>query len=151
MPTTKLVTNRPPSSLILRDDVVDQRVRQPELRDAVAQHAAEFVEGLEDRDREALGRQQIGVDEAGGAGADHGDRRLLRLRPGAHVALQTARAGRLGLRELLALGQEPFELADLDRPPGERADALALQFLRADAAGDVGQRIAALDQFERLL
>ena len=145
------MTNRPPSSLILRDDVVDQRVRQPEFRDAVAQHAAEFVEGLEDRDRKALRRQQIGVDEAGGAGADHRDRRLLRLRPRADVALPALGRPRSVLRELLALGQEPFELADLDRPAGERADALALQLLRADAAGDVRQRIAALDQFERLL
>ena len=48
------------------------------------------------------------------------------------------------------LRQEPLELADLDRPPRVRAHALALQLLRADAAGDVRQRVAALDQLERL-
>ena len=134
----------------LGDDVVDQRVRQAELRDAVAQDAAELVEGLEDRDRIALGREQIGVDEARGAGADHGDRRLVGLGPGTDIALPSpGRAARVP--ELLALGQEPFELADLDRPPGERADALALQFLRADAAGDVGQGVEAFDELERLL
>ena len=65
----------------LADDVVDQRVRQPEFRDAIAQHAAEFMEGLEDGDGKALRRQEIGVDEAGGTGADHRDRRLLGLSP----------------------------------------------------------------------
>ena len=61
----------------LADHVVDQRVGQAELGNAVAQHAAEFVEGLEHRDREAFHGQQIGVDQAGRAGADHRDRRLL--------------------------------------------------------------------------
>src|SRR5208337_3988694 len=107
------------------------------------------MEGLKDRDRIALRRQQIGVDEAGGAGADHRDRRLLRLRPRTDIALKTL-IRRLRAGELLALGQEPFELADLDRPAGESADALALQLLRADPAGHVRQRIAALDEFERL-
>jgi len=51
--------------------------------------------------------------------------------------------------ELVALRQIPLELADLDRPPVVRADALALQLLRAHAAGDVRQRIAVLDQLQR--
>src|SRR5208337_4376429 len=121
----------------------------PEFRDAIAQHAAELMEGLEDGDGKTLGRQQIGVDEAGGTRADDRDRRLLGLGPRADKTLQGL-AGPTGLGELGALGQEPFELADLDRPSGQRADALALQFLRADAAGDVRQRIAALDELQRL-
>ena len=65
----------------LADHVVDQLVRQAELGDAVAQHAAELVEGLEHGDREALGRQQIGVDQTRGTGTDHRNRRLLGLAP----------------------------------------------------------------------
>ena len=66
LPTTKFLTNLPPSSVDLADHVVDQRVGQAELGNAVAQHAAEVVEGLEDGDREAFHRQQVGVDQAGG-------------------------------------------------------------------------------------
>ena len=95
LPTTKFLTNRPPSSRDLADHVVDQRVRQAELGNAVAQHAAEVVERLEDGDRKAFRRQKIGVDQAGGAGADHRNRRLLGPRPRADVA--PGRSGRAAL------------------------------------------------------
>ena len=81
LPTTKLRDELAAEQPDLADHVVDQRVGQAELGNAVAQHAAELVESLEDRDRIALGRQQIGVDQAGGAGADHRDRRLLAPSP----------------------------------------------------------------------
>ena len=136
----------------LLDDVVDQRVRQTELGDAVAQHAAEVVERLEHRDGIALGRQQIGVDQAGGTGTDHRDRRLLGPLPRGNIIRRDEGGVAAFLAsEALALRQVPFELADLDRPAGDGADALALQFLRADAAGDVRQRVARLDQREGLL
>ena len=114
LPTTKLRTKRPPSSVILLDHVVDQLVRQAELRDAVAQHAAELVEGLEHRDRESLDREQVGVDQARRARADHRDRRLVRLGPRADAAGEAPRD--VGVHQLVALRQEPLELADLDRP-----------------------------------
>ena len=135
--------------LDLRDHVVDQFVGQAELGNAVTQHATKGVEGFEDSDREALGGQQIGVDEAGGTGADDRDRWLVGLDPGIGQ-IGELRGDAFGIDQLLALGQIPLELADLDRSLGVGADALTLKLLRADAAGDVGQRIAALDQFHRL-
>ena len=48
----------------LLDHVVDQVVRQAELRDAVAQHSAELVERLEHGDRETFHREQVGIDQA---------------------------------------------------------------------------------------
>ena len=106
------------------------------------------MERLEHGDREALGRQQIGVDKTRGTGTDHRNRRLLGLRPGVDHPGKPLLGG--PANQLLALRQVPFELADFDRPLCLFAHALALQFLRADAAGHVRQRIAALDQFERL-
>jgi hypothetical protein len=48
----------------LAHHVVDQVVRQAKLGNAVAQHATEFVERLEDRDRETFRREQVRVDQA---------------------------------------------------------------------------------------
>ncbi|MEI2643197.1 MAG: hypothetical protein V9G10_12960 [Candidatus Nanopelagicales bacterium] len=136
MPTTKFMTNRPPSIRILRDDVVDQVVGQAELGDAVAQHAAERVERLEHRHREALRGQQVGVDEPGGAGPDDRHRRVGgRLPRIAHTGEPAL--GRLRVDQLLPLRQVPLELPDRDRQFLD-AHALALQFLRAYPPGDIG-------------
>ncbi len=78
LPTTKFADELAAEQRDLANHVVDERVGKPELGDAVAQHAAEIVEGLEHGDGKALGRQQIGVDEPGGAGAHHCDWRLVR-------------------------------------------------------------------------
>ena len=51
---------------------------------------------------------------------------------------------------LLALGQEPLELADLDRLRLVGAHALALQLLGAHASGHVRQRVALLQQRQPL-
>ena len=150
LPTTKFVHEPAAEQLDLADHVVDQLVGQAELGNAVAQHAAEFVERLEHRDREALGRQQIGVDEAGRAGADHRDRRLLGLRPRVDAAPSSRSADGSGSTSFSRCGRNHSSWPISIGRSVMRAHALALQFLRADAAGDVGQRIAALDQFERL-
>jgi hypothetical protein len=144
----EVVDEAPAEELDLADNVVDQFVGQAEFGDTVAQHAAQGVEGFEDGDRVAFGGQQIGVDEARRAGADHRDRRFFAARPGVGKTGDAARKT-VRIDPLLALRQEPFDLADFDRLFGVRADALALQFLRTDAAGDVGQGIDAFDEFHR--
>ena len=106
------------------------------------------MEGLENGNGEAFSRQQVGVDQAGRPGTDDGNRRFFSLLPG------IGEAGKAGgdafrINHLLALRQIPFDLADFNRLLGMRANTLALQFLRADAAGNVGQRIAVLDQLHR--
>ena len=133
----------------LADHVVDQRVGQAEFGNSVAQHAAEVVEGFEHRDRVAFDRQQIGVDQAGRTGTDHRDRGLFGPDPRRDVVLPLVLVDAVFFfLEPLALGQVPFELADLDRPAGHGADALALMLLRAHAAGDIRQRIEPLDQLQ---
>ena len=134
--------------LDLADNIVDEFVGQAEFGDAVAQHAAERVEGFKHRHRIAFDGQQVGVDEARRAGADDGNRRLVGLRPGVGETGKTC-GDAFGVHHLFTLWQEPFELADFDRLLVVRANALALQLLRADAAGDVGQRIAAFHQLHR--
>ena len=105
------------------------------------------MERLEHRDGVALDREEIGVDQAGRAGADHRDRRLFGALPRRNIIRRDeGGVAAFFAGEAIALRQVPFELADLDRPARDGADALALQFLRADAAGDVRQRVARLDQ-----
>ena len=135
--------------LDLAHHVVDQRIRQPELRDAITQHTAQLVESLEDRHRMAFGGQQESIDQPGRPRPHHGDRWL-----GGHLP-RVGHAGVLGgvaigVDQPLTLRQEPFQLADLDWPAGVRTDRLALQFLRTDASGHVGQRVDRLDQIHRL-
>ena len=152
LPTTKFLTNLPPSRSILPTTSSISAVGQTELGNAVAQHAAEVVKGLEHGDGVAFGRQKIGIDQAGGTGTDHRDRRLVGRLPGADVVFPAVSVDAVFQFELaLALGQVPFELADLERQADQFAGALALVFLRADAAGDVGQRVAVLDEFEGFL
>ncbi len=143
------VGDEPPAEAAdLRHDVVDQLVRQTELGDAVPQHPAELVERLEHGDREALGGEQVGRDQARRTRAHDRHRRPYSLLPRIVQALEPrGKADRVG--ELLPLGQEPLELADAHRLLVD-AHALALQLLRAHAAGDVRQRVARLQHLERL-
>jgi len=135
--------------LDLAHHVVDQRVRQPELRNAVTQHTAQLVERLKHRHRMAFGGQQEGVDQPGRPRPNHGDGWLGGHLPGVGQAGVLGSVA-VGVDQPLTLRQEPFQLADLDGPAGVRTDRLALQFLRTDASGHVGQRVDRLDQVHRL-
>ena len=124
------------------DLAVDDRLGQTELGDAVAKHAAGVVQGLEDVHLVAHAGQLAGGREAARAGADDGDaeaglrgrRRLGRhvlRRPVGHEALQPADGHRLALL-------------------AAHADALALDLLRADAAGGGRQRVVHAQDLGRL-
>ena len=69
---TMLVMTSTPMASQLLDLVGDDGLGQTELGDAVDQHAAGGVQGLEDGDVIALLGQVAGAGEAGGAGAHHG-------------------------------------------------------------------------------
>ncbi len=125
--------------LDLGHHIVDELVGQPELRNAVAQHAAELVEGLEDSDREALGRHQVGGDQTGRTRTHHRHRRTGALLPGVGASFE-AGLEVLGLGALLPLRQEPLQLADAHGVL-VHAVGLALQLLGAHPAGHVRQRV----------
>ncbi len=117
---------------------VDDRLGQPELRDAVDEHAAGGVQRLEDHDSVALLGQVGGAGQTGGASAHDGDV-LARLRgPGRRDHLGDGR---------LVVGGEALEPADGDGVALLVQDAhlLALGLLRADAAADGGQIVGELD------
>ena len=121
------------------DFLLDDRIlRQAELRDAVGQHAARLVQGLEDGHIVALLREVARAREAGRARADDGD--FLRI-GGALDRLD------LFIRGELTVSDEALKAANRDGLPALREDAvlLALVLLRADAAADGWQRIRLLD------
>ena len=62
-----------PGALQPGDLFLDDLLGQPKLRDAIDQHAARLVQGLEDRDVMAVLGQFARGGETAGAGADHGD------------------------------------------------------------------------------
>ena len=112
----------------------DDGLGQTEFRDAVEQHAAGAVQGLEDVDFVAFLDQVAGHGQAGGTGAHY--RHLL--------------AGGLGLggQDVLAvlalvIGGEALQVADGHRGVffADDAHAFALDFLGADPAAHRGQGV----------
>ncbi len=128
LPTRKLVHELAAQLPDLPHHVIDQLVGQTELRNAVTQYAAKFMKGLEYGDRITLLGQQIGVDQAGGAGTHHRDRRFVGLGPGIDEIGHLEEGVRI--ENLFALGQVPLQLADLDGSLVMGADPLALDLLR---------------------
>ncbi len=117
---------------------LDDGLRQAELRDAVDQHAAGFVERLEDRHAVSEPGEVAGASEARRPGADDGDAPA--------VARRDGRFFRVGPRQP-AVGREPLQAADGHRVVllPQEAVLLALVLLRADAAADRGEGVVRLD------
>ena len=116
---------------------VDHGVGQAEVRNAVAQHAAGQVERFIHRDVAAGLRHVGGAGHAGGAGADDADAEAV----GVDVRLLAPALGDGSVAD------PAFQPADRHRFQrfADGADALALVFLRADAAADRGQQVGASD------
>ena len=117
----------------LADLGVDHAVGQAEFGDAVFQDAAGLVEGLVDGDVATGLRHVGGASHAGRAGPNDGDAETVRLDIG-------------NVGPALGYGHvadEAFKPADRHRLQqiADRADALALGFLRADAAANGSQKI----------
>ena len=112
---------------------LDDGLGKTELGNAVAQHAAGGVEGLEDRDGVAHPGQLAGAGQTGGAGADH--RHLVAvLGGGGHVGDAVLRS---------PVGHKALNAADGHRLALDTPDALtlALGLLGADPARDGGQGV----------
>ena len=118
------------------DFLRDNFFGQAKFRDAINQHAAGFVQRLVNRHVMAALGQFAGGGQPRRAGTDDGH----------------AFAGRLRfvLRQLVAMFPRPvgdvaFQIADAHGQPfgGAHANGFALRFLRANAAGDGGQRVVA--------
>ena len=108
--------------------LLDDGLGQTELGDAVDQHAAGQVQGLEHGDLIPLPGQVAGAGQAGGAGAD--DRHAMAVGGG---------SGRLlGGVGVVPVGHKPLQAADADGLALDAPDALALALglLGADAAAD---------------
>ncbi len=131
-----------PSSLQPVDLGLDDVLRQAELRDAVDEHAAGGVEGLEDRDVVAELGELAGRGQAGRPGADDADRLAVRGRPACGDLVGVA---------LGPVGDEPLEAADGDGLAllPAQADAFALALLRADPAGDAWQGVVVEERLGR--
>ena len=109
---------------------------EPELRDAVHQHAAGFVQRFIDRDVVSHADQFAGGGESRRTGPDDG-----------HAL---AGGGRLGGRQLIGMiarpvGNVTFEVADSHRRAlvAAHADDFTLRLLRADPTGDGWQGVVA--------
>ncbi len=123
--------------LELADLGVDDRVGQAEVGDAVLEHAARFVEGLEDRHVAARLGHVGRAGHARGSGADDADAEAVLLDVG-------------NVRPALLDGEvadpalEPADRHGLERV-ADRAHAFALVLLRADAAADRRQQVRRRD------
>ena len=124
------------------DLVVDDRARQPVLRDAAAQQAAGERLRLEDGHAIAEAAQLVGGREPGGPGAD--DRDPLGALDGRR------RPGERRLLRELEVGGVALEPADRDRLVDLAAAARGLAGVRADPAADAGERVALAHEGERL-
>ena len=113
---------------------VEALARQAVARDAVAQHAAEVLARLEDRDLVAHDREVVGAREAGRTAAHDGD----------------ALAGRLGhVRAVVALhvvDREALEAADVHGVVHHAAAAVHLAGVLAHVAADERQRVVLADE-----
>ena len=126
-------------ALEVLDVLVDDRLRQAVLGDAVAEHAADRVQRLEDRHRVAELREIARRREARRARAD--DRDLLGpARDGLHGPVRRVRA--------LPVRDEALEPADRDRLllAQDHAVQLALVLDRADAAADRREEVPPPDR-----
>ena len=120
------------------DLAADDLLGQAELGDAVDQHAADLVQGLEDGDLVALLDQVAGRAQAGRSAAHDGH-----LLAGGRGDLGQADLARLAL----VVGHEPLEVADAQglELVAQDAAALALGLLGADPAGDGRQDVVLAD------
>ena len=120
---------------------VEDRLRQPVLRNAVAEHAARLGHRFEDRRGHAVPAQIVGGGESGRTGADDGDLLTGFRRKLFHVGV------------VVKVGSETLELIDGDRLAVDVATALLLAEAGADPADRHRQRNALLDDlqaFEKL-
>ena len=115
--------------------LVDDLFGQAEFRDAIHEHATGLVQGFIDGDVVAAFGEFARGGEAGGAAADHGDLFPGGRGPGGDRARVVHRP----------VGDKAFEVADGHRLALDAAHAfgLALDFLRAHAAGDARQGVVA--------
>src|SRR5664280_1272953 len=126
-----------------RDDgkvAEDDLSRQPPRGDLLRQAAADRRLLLEDGDAVPVPAQVVGGEQPGGAGADDRDRR---------GAVGLAVEDVVGLA-LLALGEEPLDVADAHR--AVLVDALAVQLagVGADVPEGAGERQLLAHELERL-
>ena len=131
-----------PSAGHLRDAAIDQRLLELEVGNAVAQQSARLGVLLVDVDFMADARELLGAGEAGRAGADDGD------------ALAGAARRRFGLQPAFAPGavdDRAFDRLDRHRRVLEVERAGGLARRRADAAGEFGEIVGAVQVARRLL
>ena len=126
--------------LQLRLIALEDGLRQAELRDAVAHHAADLVLALKDRDVVALLREAHGDGDARGARADDGDLLVLRWLALEHGPVEVG----VGDVVLDARDLHGASLAALD------AVALALRLVIADEGADDAHRIVREEHRARL-
>ena len=139
LPMITSVWNSTPMRSQVLDVLVDDRLRQAVLGDAVAEHAADRVQRLEDRHRVAELREIARRRQARRARAD--DRDLLGpARDGLHGPVRRVRA--------LPVRDEALEPADRDRLllAQDHAVQLALVLDRADAAADRREEVPPPDR-----
>ncbi len=107
---------------------------QAELRDAINEHTAQFVQCLKDGYAVTLLNQVSCDSESGRTAADDGDALARRRIVGGQAKLSAF---------TLIVGDEALQVADGDRLAllADDASALALVLLRTDSAGDGGQRV----------
>ena len=117
---------------------IDDALGEAELGDPVDQHAARFVQGLEDGHIVAHLDEIAGDREPRGAGPDDGD--ALSRRGRQSRDLDRARVS-------LVIGDEALQAPDGDGVPllAEDAELFALVLLGADPAADGGQAVRLLD------
>src|SRR5690606_16243571 len=121
---------------------IDVRLLELEVRDPVAQQAADAVVLLEHRDIVARARQLLGAGEAGRAGPDHRD------------LAASATRGRLGLDPALFPGlvdDGVLDRLDADRVVIDVQRAGGLARRGADAAGELGEVVRRVQDLDRAL
>src|ERR1039457_2746125 len=133
-----------PHLLQVFDFGIDDEVGQAEFGDAVFQHSAGYVQGLENGHRHALAGQFSGAGEAARTAADDG--RALGFGHGGncHLVPPAPPAG---------IGHEALQAADGHRLEleADHAGSLALRFLRADAPAHRRQRVGGFQDAVGLL
>src|SRR5262249_31202254 len=119
---------------------VDVVLLHLEVRDAVAQQAADAVIALEDGDGVTRAGQLLRRGEAGRARADDGDG--LARQPAGRLRLDPAAAERL-------VGDGDLDLLDRDRRLVDAEDARALAWSRAQSAGELGEVVRRVQALAR--
>ena len=122
---------------------MDDGLGKPKFRNAVGQHPAQFVQGLEYGDLDPLGRQISGNGQAARPGTDGCDLDIF-PKHGTIVAPGEGIAGVLGI---IGIGHKPFQTPDGNGFARgiEFAMPLALVLLGTDTAAHRRQAVGVLD------